>query len=245
MSQLKHHVITSGLAMALLMSLGTNYYLFNKQKNVTSADDVKDTKSEVLTSKSSTSTNDVEFGDIIKSIMVDIPKGQTPPPDANYYQSWELMGKYFDPFCFMECEGKVLKYVLVNGKSLNHSMKPLNFEANGPKAGFDSIKLSTPYSDSSQQITTEDFLISLKKSGMTVTKFECNGDFDYLIENNVNMPASMEWTPPSFFKLSMNGYADALFVSDFFDIEKQADFMRFYTTFAATTKTICTEGVKF
>lgn len=181
--------------------------------------------------------SDHEFGNIIKSIMVKLPKGEN-DKNASYMLPWdEVSKKYFkSDNCFMDCSGNMEGSLLFDNKKT----KPddWKFEANGVSGGAFDFKFIGNLPENSKN---EDILSSLKKSGIGFRPVECSGDSDFLQANNVNIAAGIESEPVYYYRITLGGYADALLVTNIQDFDLDKNVVRYYTNFSAI-KDICSGG---
>jgi len=186
--------------------------------------------------------NQTEFGDIVKSLLVKLPSGVKNDRKLSLMLAWsDIDQRFFGPGCFMECKGKIQGSAFADGKQLAKKSTQLEFEADGPRGGAISIKFSMAMPDN---VAAKDVVLSLKKAGVTAKKIKCKGDMDFILENGINVAAGMEFTPPSYYRLSADGYGDSLLVVDIFDVDAQKDVIRFYTS-TSEAKNICKQGAVF
>jgi hypothetical protein len=184
----------------------------------------------------------VEFGDVLKSLLVKLPSGVKNDRKLSLMLAWsDIDQRFFGPGCFMECKGKIQGSAFADGKPLAKKSTQLEFEVDGPRGGATSIKFSMAMPD---HVATKDVVLSLRKAGVTAKKIKCKGDMDFILGNGINVAAGTELTPPSYYKLSAEGYGDGLLVADIFDVDAQKDVIRFYTSISETKK-ICKQGAEF
>jgi hypothetical protein len=190
----------------------------------------------------SPSASQTEFGDIVKSLLVKLPSGVKNDRKLSLMLAWsDIDQRFFGSECFMECKGKIQGSAFAVGKPLVKKGTQLEFEVDGPRGGATSIKF---FSSMPDNVATKDILLSLNKAGVTAKKIKCKGDMDFILDNGINVAAGMEFTPPSYYKLSAEGYGDGLLVADIFDVDAQKDVIRFYTSISES-KRICKQGVTF
>lgn len=188
------------------------------------------------------SANQIEFGDIVKSLLVKLPSGVKNDRKLSLMLAWsDIDQRLFGSGCFMECKGKIQGSAFADSKPLAKKSTQLEFEVDGPRGGATSIKFALAMSNT---VTTKDVVFSLKKVGVTAKKIKCKGDMEFILDNGINVAAGMEFTPPSYYKLSADGYGDGLLVLDIFDVESQKDVIRFYTSISEA-KNICKQGAAF
>ncbi len=219
-------LLTGILTLALAVSLGANAYLYSQNQQLKPT--LKVTKR--LDQPFQPPNKGIELGGIIKHVLTD--------------PYWVGLEKYFTGGpCALGCQGTVSQNVLTHGKifSTSSGSDKIDYYAGGSRPSVDFIQfMMKPH----EAPLSEEIVASIKGAGLTIKKIECYGDLDFINENNINMAGSGVESPlPNYYKISLSGHDDALFVENIIDVEHQKEVMWLYTDFSMTTN-ICTQGVR-